>query len=170
MAPFLQHESAPLNDVFSKIIYHLDRCACSPSRAMINKICYYVAFENSRRVEPPLCCRELLLIIEQPWWEEVFLPVLPPRCFLWITIIVVERCFVLSRTVGESVEGVTENFYWNALVTEGKENLAALFSPSATSFYEHWSGRCLKWVFIRFVLTNFSWCRPVFISLTLQLW
>lgn len=24
---------------------------------------------------------ELLLIIEQPWWEEVFLPVLPPRCF-----------------------------------------------------------------------------------------
>lgn len=74
--------------------------------------------------------------------------------FLWITIIVVARCFVLSRTVGESIEWVTENFYWNALVTEGKENLAALFSSSATLFYEHWSGRGLKWAFIRLVLIS----------------
>lgn len=48
VAPFLQHTSAPLSDVFSHIIYRLFPCACTPSRAMINKICNYVAFENSQ--------------------------------------------------------------------------------------------------------------------------
>lgn len=168
VAPSLQHGSAPLNDVFSKIIYHLCRCACNHSRAMINKITWLLKTVSawSRHCAAENCCLSLNNLGE----KRCFFLSFQQGVFLWITIIVVARCFVLSRTVGESVEWVTENFYWNALVTEGKENLAALFSPSATSFYEHWSGRCLKWAFIRSVRTNFSWCCPVFISLTLQLW
>lgn len=134
-APFLQHKSAPLSNVFSHIIYCLFPCACTPSRAMINKVCNYVAFESHITISYCAAAGELLLIIEQPWWEEVFLPLLPPRCFSMNY----HHCcgtFFYFLQLWESVEWVTENFYWNPppTGTDGKENLAACFPPLQPRF------------------------------------
>lgn len=83
-------------------------------RVKINKICHYVALENSRRVEPPLCGGGRTVAYHWTTLVRRGVSSCPSTKVFYMNYHhCCGDCFVRSRIVWESADWVRESFYSN---------------------------------------------------------